>query len=480
MEIIYNFYFGISILLSLVTAGHALLHKQTPSSALGWIAVCLIFPFAGALLYFLFGINRVETRARKLESKSQSFSAHTQHNYEEAAAAVSLVASELRLPRSYAQIARISDKVTRLPLVDGNRVDLLPGGETAYPEMLESIEQAEHYVFLTTYIFEANHSGRQFIDALTRAVRRGLDVRVLIDGVGEYYYFPRAGTLLKKNGVRVARFIPPRLFPPNLHINLRNHRKILIADGQIGYTGGMNIGDRHLAHQIKNRSRVQDMHFRLKGPVVMQMEQSFLEDWAFCTGDMSAPPPPTPIPSGPAICRTITDGPNEDLNKLATIIVGAISSSREQVLIMTPYFLPSLEMISALQSAALRGIDVKVVLPALNNLPFIHWATNNMVRDLLYWGVRIYYQPPPFAHTKLFVIDQQYAQIGSANLDPRSLRLNFELAVEIYEQHVARTIAGHIEHRIKHASPLALSEIEQRPLIIKIRDALMWLFSPYF
>ena len=478
MNIVHEFILSLNIILSLTTAGHALLHKRTPSSALGWIAVCLIFPFVGAFLYFLFGINRVETRARKMENKHPGFALDAE-NYQKATESLTLAASELDLPRSYAQIARISDKVARLPLLDGNRVDLLPGGETAYPEMLEAIEQAEHYIYLATYIFETNQTGRQFIDALSRAVKRGLDVRVLIDGVGEYYYFPRAGTLLKRHGVRVARFIPPRLFPPNLHINLRNHRKILIADGAVGFTGGMNIGDRHLIQRIKNRGRVRDMHFRLKGPVVMQIEQSFLEDWAFCTGELTASHPPPPMPSGPVICRTITDGPNEDLNKLATIIVGAISAAREQVLIMTPYFLPSLEMISALQTAALRGIDVKVVLPAKNNLPFIQWATNNMLRELLYWGVQVYYQPPPFAHTKLFVVDQQYAQIGSANFDPRSFRLNFELCVEIYEQHAAQTIAGHIEHRIKHLQPQAFSEIEQRPLIIKIRDALMWLFSPY-
>ncbi len=478
MDILHGFILTLNIALSLATAGHALLHKRTPSSALGWIAVCLVFPFVGAFLYFLFGINRVETRARKLEDKRSAFSVDD-HGYQKAAAEVALAASQLDLPRSYAQIARISDRVTRLPLVDGNRIDLLPGGETAYPEMLECIEEAKHYVFLTTYIFETNKSGRQFIDALSRAAKRGVDVRVLIDGVGEYYYLPRAGSILKRRGVRVVRFIPPKLLPPTIHINLRNHRKILIADGQVAFTGGMNIGDRHMVQEVKNRRRVRDMHFRLKGPVVMQVEQAFMEDWAFCTGEMSAPRPNVPVPSGPAICRVITDGPNEDMNKLHIILLGAIASSREQVLIMTPYFLPSLEMISALQSAALRGIDVKIVLPAKNNLPFIQWASNNMLQDLIYWGVQIYFQPPPFAHTKLFVVDQQYAQIGSANFDPRSLRLNFELCVEVYEQHVAQTIADHIEHRIKHSHAITLSAILQRPLIIKIRDALMWLFSPY-
>ncbi len=470
-----------NVLLSLTAAGHALLRKRTPSSALGWIAVSLMFPLVGPFLYFLFGINRVQTLARKLDDRGPAERLDCQE-YEEATANVALKAAELSLPRSFAQIARISDIVTHLPLVGGNTVELLPNGESAYPAMLESIRQAESFVFLVTYIFETNQTGRQFIDALARAAARGVDVRVIIDGVGEYYCWRRAGTLLQRRGVRVVRFLPPRLLPPAIRINLRNHRKILIADGQVAYTGGMNIGDRHLAQNVRNRKRVIDLHFCLQGPVVMQIEQTFLEDWAFCTGDRSQPPPipPSPVSSGSAVCRVITDGPNEAVNKLNTIIAGAISSSREEILIMTPYFLPSAEIISALQSAALRGVAVKVVLPKKNNLFFIAWATNNILRDLVYWGINVYYQPPPFVHSKLFVVDRQYAQIGSANFDPRSLQLNFELSVEIYEAQVARTLAGHIEEQVQKSTAVCLTEVEQRPLLVKIRDALMWLFSPYF
>jgi cardiolipin synthase A/B len=471
----------LNILLSVGTAGHALLNKRTPATALGWIAVCLMFPVIGPFLYFLFGINRVATRARKLEDKGP-----VKHldgrGYQDAAAGVRLKAAELSLPRSFSQIARISDIVTHLPLVGGNAIDILPNGEAAYPAMLESIYQARSFVLLATYIFDGNKTGKQFIEALAGAVERGVDVRVIIDGVGEYYYWRRVGTLLRRRGVHVARFIPPRLIPPAIRINLRNHRKILIVDGQVAYTGGMNIGDRHLADNLRNKKRVVDLHFRLRGPVVMQIEQSFLEDWAFCTGERNLPlPQPTcPVTTGSAVCRVITDGPNEAVNKLSTIVLGAISSSREQVLIMTPYFLPSVEIIAALQSAALRGVEVTVVLPRKNNLPFIAWATNNVLRDLVYWGVNVYYQPPPFVHTKLFIVDRQYVQIGSANIDPRSLQLNFELAVEIYDADIARTLVDHIRQQQKQSTPVTLRDVEQRPLIVKLRDAAMWLFSPYF
>jgi cardiolipin synthase len=211
----------------------------------------------------------------------------------------------------------------------------------------------------------------------------------------------------------------------------------------------------------------------------MQLEQVFLEDWTFCTGEQTEPTPSLPVQSGNVLCRAITDGPNEDINKLSTILIGAISSARERILIMTPYFLPSAEMISALKTAAIRGIDVQIVLPQKNNLPFVQWASNNMLSDLIFWGVRIYFQPPPFVHSKLFLIDDHYTQIGSANLDPRSLRLNFELNVEIYDREATTILATHMADTIRRSTKITLETIEKRPLIIKIRDALIWLFSPY-
>ncbi|MCU0599844.1 MAG: cardiolipin synthase [Desulfobacterales bacterium] len=468
----------LSILLAISTAGHALFHKRTPSSALGWVAVCLMFPFVGPFLYFLFGVNRVETRAKKLEDKRGPFySGIKAHGFFSSPAAVAV--SDLNLSPVLSQIALISDKVSNRPLVGGNRIDPLHNGEAAYPAMLQSIESAKKSLYLMSYIFDTSKSGWQFIEALSRAAHRGVDVRVIIDGVGEFHSLTRAGDKLDRRGVRLARFLEPTLIPPAIHINLRNHRKIMIADGQTAYTGGMNISDRHLADNLKNRSRVMDVHFRLMGPIVTQLEQTFLDDWAYCTGEQTDPTPSLPVEYGTAICRAITDGPNEDIHKLSTILIGAVASAHERIWIMTPYFLPSAEMVSALQTAALRGIEVNIVLPSRNNLPFIKWAAQHMMYDLLYWGVRIFFQPPPFVHSKLFVIDDHYAQIGSANIDSRSLRLNFELTVEIYDPSVAQTLSAHIKKCALHSKELTLRDIEQRPILIKTRDALTWLFSPY-
>ena len=243
----------------------------------------------------------------------------------------------------------------------------------------------------------------------------------------------------------------------------------------------MNIGDRHLAQNPDNPSRVVDLHFRLEGPVVEQLEGAFLEDWLFASGEEVIPPGEINCAAREdgLCCRTITDGPNEDLDKLAMILLGAVSSARSRVLIMTPYFLPSREMIGALQVAALRGVEVVVILPERSNLPFVHWATQNMLWELLQWGVRVYHRPAPFAHSKLFVVDDHYGLIGSANMDPRSLRLNFELAVEIHGKSFAEAMGAHIEAVRQVSQEVTVDALERRPLSIRVRDALAWLFSPY-
>ena len=262
-------------------------------------------------------------------------------------------------------------------------------------------------------------------------------------------------------------------------MNLRNHRKILVADGHTAFTGGINIGDRHLADVESNPRRVADMHFRLEGPVAGQIEAVFLDDWAFATGEQLEVPPAPALARGPALCRAIADGPDGDLDKLRALIVGAIGFAERRVTVVTPYFLPPRELIGILQAAALRGLDVAVILPAINNLPYIHRATRHMLWELLERGVRLYYQPAPFVHTKLLVIDEEYAMIGSANLDPRSLRLNFELNIEIYDKAVTAQLARHCDAVRARSTEITLAAVDGRRIGTRLVDGAAWLFSPY-
>jgi cardiolipin synthase len=479
MQLYHYIFLAANIILAVSAGWHALLLKRDPRSSMGWIAVILIFPLMGPFLYFLFGINRVHTRARKLARESLIQDNSRAVLLEDAG---ELFFTKISFLSEYSELVKISRSISKGPLLGGNQIHALHNGEEAYPSMIEAIKEAKHSVYLSTYIFETNQTGRLFIDALAQAKERGGDVRVIIDGVGQYYSFPTAGRLLKKRGVHITRFLPPRLIPPAIHINLRNHRKILTVDGRIGFVGGMNIGDRHLAGNLSNPSRVVDMHFRLKGPVVTRIEDVFLEDWRFCAGDSHPERPATPpncISEDGALCRVIIDGPNEDFDKFAQILMGVVSSAKHRIWIMTPYFLPSRELIAAMRTASLRGVDVRIILPKKNNLPFVHWATRNLLWELLERKVRIYYQPPPFVHTKLLIMDDYYVHMGSANIDPRSLRLNFELTIEVYDKALAETLASHFEKTRERSTEVFLQDLDSRSIPARTRDALAWLFSPY-
>ena len=468
----------LATLVAIGTSAHVLLSKRDPRAAFGWIGVCLLFPFAGPVLYLLFGVNRIPTRARKLESgRAVRLDADEVRDRAESFARVPLA----RLDEGFCDIARVSEALTRRPLLEGNRIVPLFNGEQAYPAMIAAIDGASECVLLQSYLFQTDATGRGFIDALARARQRSVDVRVIVDGVGEYYAWPHASALLQAKGLRHTRFLPPRLLPPAIYVNLRNHRKVLVVDHRVGFTGGMNIGDRYLIERPRGY-RVSDLHFRLEGPVVAQLEHVFLEDWAFCTGDASAPRTPggfSAQKAGDGICRCIVDGPNEELDRLTTTILGAIDAARTHILMATPYFLPPETMQSALSRAALRGVRVDVLLPSRTYPPVVGWAARHVMDTLLAHGVRVHEQPPPFDHTKLLLVDDYYVLMGSTNLDPRSLKLNFELCVEVYERSLNETLRGMMDWRIARARPIGLDTLRGRSLPVRLRDAACWLFSPY-
>jgi len=228
------------------------------------------------------------------------------------------------------------------------------------------------------------------------------------------------------------------------------------------------------------RRAVKDLHFEIEGPVVEQMERTFLEDWGFVTGSRyELRDPPKPPAAGSATCRGVSDGPNEDLDKLKWILLGALSGARRSVRIMTPYFLPDPELIAALNAASLRGVRVDLILPERNNLPYVAWASQAQLWQVLSFGVRVFLQPGPFAHTKLFLVDDHYALIGSANLDPRSLRLNFEFNLEVYGAETAGKLSEYFESARRVSRETSEADLNARPLAAKLRDGVAALFSPY-
>jgi len=304
----------------------------------------------------------------------------------------------------------------------------------------------------------------------------------LIDAAGARYSWPPITWKLRRSGIPFAKFLPASLFTPwrVATINLRNHRKLLVLDGRLAFTGGMNI--RHGNMLAENPPHpVQDLHFRVSGPIVTTLQEAFANDWAFTTEEILAGPTwfPEPGETGNVIARVITDGPDADFEKARWTLQAALAEAQSSIKIVTPYFLPGTALITALNLAALRGVRVDILLPAKNNLPIVHWASRALWWQVLERDCHLWLTPPPFDHSKLMVVDGHWVLLGSANWDTRSLRLNFELNVEAYGRAFAAEMEKLIAQKIAGARQVTLGEMDSRPILIKLRDASARLFSPY-
>lgn len=459
-------------LIAILAACHVLLTKRDPRAALGWTIALVFLPVIGLAVYLVFGINRAQSRAEKIMHHISRYSQQYAHTSEQ------ILPDKLRTAEA-ARLAALGERLTGLPLCDGNTLVPLHNGDEAYPAMIEAINQAKSHVFLSSYIFNAGYAADHFITALKSAHDRGVDVRVLVDGVGSLYSWRKPIDTLAKQGVPTTRFRPFKLFPPQFGINLRSHRKALICD-HTGFTGGMNISDGNLLKVHPDaRGKIQDVQFRCTGPIVSELRRAFLINWSFCTGEYTPLPPMDTKTDGDCVCRVVIDGPGDDADALLDIICGAIDMAQKSILIMTPYFLPPQRLMASLRAAGQRGVDTRIILPGHNNLAYMSWAIERILPELLKNGVRVWHQHPPFAHTKLLAVDGFYSLIGSANMDSRSLLLNFELNTEVYSRTFHDHIAGFMQSTLSKGHEVTLHELLAAPLPIRLRSALVWIFSPY-
>jgi cardiolipin synthase len=345
--------------------------------------------------------------------------------------------------------------------------------------MLKAIAEAEESVALSSYIFDYDPAGIRFVEALTAAHRRGVAVRVLLDQFGELYSRRSIRRELRAAGLRAEDFMSGRL--RNLpFLNLRNHRKIMVVDGRVGFIGGMNI--RHGNCLTENpKSPVQDIHFQLRGPVLDQLNAVFEGDWHFATGeDLRLPPcKETAIPGASTVACVFTIGPDHEIDKLQWLLLGALSLARSRVVIMTPYFLPSETLASALMVAAMRGLDVEVLLPQRSNIFGLDWGMAAKWAPLVMHGVKVYLTKPPFDHSKVMVVDGTWVMVGSTNWDQRSLRLNFEADLETHDPALAAEMEAYAAHRRVGAHLVARREVMKTSLPLRLRNNFVRLFAPY-
>ncbi|MGP1683219.1 MAG: phospholipase D-like domain-containing protein [Giesbergeria sp.] len=463
---------SVHIALAIAVTLHALMKKEEVHTAVGWIGLAWLAPFAGAFTYWMLGINRIGRTGVALGLRKAWQSDGN-------AAAVFAVPDDA-VDAPLAGVARVGKQVTGKPLLAGNRLVPLADGDTAYPAMLAAIERAKRSITLQSYIFHNDAAGDAFVQALARAHARGVLVRVLVDAVGLRYRPTGVLKRLRALGIPCAAFLPPALTRLLSHVNLRNHRKILVVDGEVGFTGGMNISANHWL-STRPVTPVHCVHFEVRGPVVTDMQRTFATDWAFTTRERlhGAPWFAPPTSSGPVLARGVTDGPDADIDHMRQVILGALAAARVRVRIVTPYFLPDEVVLSTLQTTALRGVDVDIVLPVRSNLPLLDWAMRPQFDALLAAGCRIHLSPAPFDHGKLLVVDGGWALVGSTNWDARSLRLNFEYNLECHDEALVAVLDPLIDMRIAHATPLDPATLARQRLPARLRNRLVWLLSPY-
>ena len=456
------------VLLAAVVTVDVLLKKSDVRGALGWIGAAWFSPILGGLIYYLFGINRVTRRALRMSK--------LRHPQVDKPGSAQIKGA----PENICDLLGASGRLTGEPLMDGNDLVVLQGGDEAYPQMLAAIAVAQRSIVLTSFIFRDDEAGRDFSDALIAARWRGVTVRVLIDSVGAGYFHSPTYHRLKAGGVTAARFLHTWLPWRMPFLNMRNHRKILVVDGELAFMGGMNIGAEN-SRTLHPKDFITDIHFRVRGPVVRLIMDAFARDWNFTTGESLDDDFwwPELAAQGPVYARGLHSGPDADIYKLEMLLGAALSLAKKRICILTPYFLPDARLQFAIAQAGLRGVQVDIVIPDQCNYLFMDWAMRAHLRFFKHIAANIYTTPLPFDHSKLCTVDDSWCLIGSSNWDARSFRLNFEFDLECYDPRLVQQLDAIIDAKIARGKALSISALIARPVWIRLRDAAARLMMPY-
>lgn len=471
---------AISLVTGTLGAVHAAMTKEDVRSAIGWVGVIVLSPLVGAAIYLIAGINRIRRASILQHHLIQTETGRP--TFEGFRVEPAMIAQTYG--NRFSALKTLGDRVTKSRLVAGNAIDLLGTGDEAYAAIRQAIEGAERSILLETYIFDRDRIGLRIASALVAAVQRGVTVRVLVDAVGARYSVPSILGHLRKRGVTVDVFNGNVIMGLRLpYANLRTHRKIIVVDGAVAFTGGMNIREgfaREFAGELTGR----DTHFRLRGPVVADLFAIAAEDWRFASGEAlndacwTIAEPACPPGEG-VLMRVVASGPDRNLETNHKMLMGAFSVARRSIRIMSPYFLPDRELISALITAARRGVEVDIVVPAKNNLTLVDHAMTGQFDQLLKHYCRIWRAEGNFDHSKLLSVDGCWAYVGSSNLDPRSLRLNFEVDIEVLDTTFSTEIEMRIGRALAGARAVTLEGLRSRPFPLRLIDRILWLGSPY-
>jgi len=462
-------------LLQLIFLGKVIiLENRTPSNTMTWLFILVLLPVLGMLLFVVFGRktksslfngkhiqdNPYNRWISQQQINNEDFLAYSNSNY-------GLKSMKLHLNAGYA------------PLTVHNQVEVLLNGGEKFQELFNALESASHHIHLSYYIFKDDEIGEDVFKILSRKVAEGVKVRVLLDGMGSLSFSGSFMSKLRKAGIEAEWFFPIRFPYITSKLNLRFHRKIVVVDGRIGFMGGLNIGDEYLSRDSK-LGFWRDTHLKLEGEVVSTLQAIFINDWYYVTRKEISGEcyfPKTNISQNIPI-QILASGPDSKWKSILQSFFSSITLATHNIYIVTPYFIPDESLIMALKTAALSGLDVRIIVPGIPETRLTYLAMNSYFDELLEAGVRIFKYMKGTLHAKILIIDDRYASVGSANMDLRSFFLDFEISAFIYDSIIANHLKENFDMDLKDCREVIIEEFENRSMIERFKESIARLFSP--
>lgn len=447
--------------------------RQEPEKTISWLLVLFALPGIGFFLYLLLGRDRRKRRFRSKTIHDRCLANAPRLDLDPRALEQARLTPE---QLGFLQLGYATDCL--LPSFD-NRVEILTNGEQKFETLIRDIQAARHHVHLEYFIWQKDEIGRWLESLLMEKAREGVEVRILLDGLGSWRISRRDLRRWHEAGIQATYFFPVSKWSL-LHINYRDHRKIAVIDGRIAFVGGFNVGDNYLGKGPLGPWR--DTHLRIRGSAVHDLQSVFLGDWEFSTDQAVNGPayfPPSDRP-GNQIVQINASGPDTPWPSVRFIYFRMIAAARQKIRLTTPYFIPDQSLTMALQSAALSGVDVRIITPGVPDHPPVIWAGRTFMRQLIEAGVRFYEYQNGFIHSKVLTVDGQAASVGTANFDKRSLDLDFEVNALLVGSEITGELDCQFDIDVAHSRPVTLEELLNRPLGTRIRESLARLASPLF
>lgn len=463
----------INVILSIIFIAWIISVKKDPMSAWAWCLTVLLLPYFGAFLFLMLGYQHVDRPLRRKRRHRASYRVQIEGKPD-------IEAGEPpQLEGVWLGMARLANRLDASSPSNGNHVELYSEGQPAYDGKFAAIAEAKHHIHLEYFIIQPDECGRQFFEVLAEKARQGVEVRVLYDAMGSYRLSNKMIGPLVKAGAKCRAFLPLNILRRRIQVNLRNHRKILIVDGKIAFTGGLNLGEEYLC-KSRYFGYWRDTHMRIQGPAVADLQHIFAEDWHFATNELihGAPYFPRLDQCGDHLVQVVHSGPDQQVKSIREIYFAAIMRARKRLWVSSPYFVPDSGLLGALCLAARLGVDVRFLGLSKPDKWLPYLAGRYYWNDALEAGVRVFQYRKGMMHSKVMLVDDAWASVGTANLDNRSLYLNFEVNCLFYDAGLVAKLAADFERDLENSSELMKEEYDRRPFVLKLAENFARLLSP--